>query len=181
MRRRLFALLVVAAVSAAISGAVSGNRESVAAAATPAPRIPPLPSLAEVADVCPLPREYRPAFRAAARQTDLPLALLVAVGRIESNLRADARSFADARGLMQVLPSTAEELGLDVDEPTSNVLAGAQYLKLLLDRFRSSDLALAAYNAGPTAVEHAGGAPTFVTLNYVANVTSTWRALQGCR
>jgi soluble lytic murein transglycosylase-like protein len=181
MRRRLFALLLVAVVSAAVSGTVSGNRESVAAAAASAPRIPALPSLAEVAHVCPLPRENRAAFRAAARETDLPLALLVAVGRIESNLQADARSYADARGLMQVLPSTAQELGLDADEPTSNVLAGARYLKLLLDRFRSSDLALAAYNAGPTAVDTAGGAPSFTTLNYVANVTSTWRALQGCR
>ncbi len=83
--------------------------------------------------------------------------------------------------MMQVLPSTAQELGLDADEPASNVLAGARYLKLLFNRFRSSDLALAAYNAGPTAVEDAGGAPTLGTLNYVANVTSTWRELRGCR
>jgi soluble lytic murein transglycosylase-like protein len=178
MRRRLSALLLVAAVSGAIAGTVSANQQPVA---TTAPRIPALPRLPEIANVCPLPVQYRPAFHAAARKTDLPLALLVAVGRIESNLQADARSVADARGLMQILPSTAEELGLDADEPTSNVLAGARYLKLLFARFRSSDLALAAYNAGPTAVEAAGGAPSLVTLNYVANVTSTWRELQGCR
>jgi soluble lytic murein transglycosylase-like protein len=181
MGRRLFALLLVAAVSGAIAGTVSANQQTVAAASGGVPRIPPLPRLAEIGRVCPLPARYRPAFEAAARGTDLPLALLVAVGRVESNLRADARSLADARGLMQVLPATAEELGLDADEPTSNVLAGARYLKLLLARFGSSDLALAAYNAGPTAVEEAGGAPTFATLNYVANVTSTWRGLQGCR
>jgi soluble lytic murein transglycosylase-like protein len=178
MRRRLFTLLLVAAVSGAIAGTVSANQHAVAA---PAPRIPPLPRLPEIGHVCPLPQQYRPAFEAAARETNLPLALLVAVGRIESNLRADARSLADARGLMQVLPSTADGLGLDADEPVSNVLAGARYLKLLLARFGSSDLALAAYNAGPTAVDEAGGAPSFVTLNDVANVTSTWRGLQGCR
>jgi peptidoglycan DL-endopeptidase CwlO len=177
MRRRLSALLLVAIVSGAIAGTVSANQRTTAAAA----RIPPLPRLPEIASRCPLPARYRSAFEAAARNTDLPLALLVAVGRVESHLQADARSQADARGIMQVLPSTADELGLDVDVPQSNVLAGARYLRLLFDRFRSSDLALAAYNAGPTAVDTAGGAPTYATLTYVANVTSTWRDLQGCR
>ena len=176
MRRRLSALLLVATVSGAIAGTVSANQREVTAA-----RIPALPRLPEIANTCPLPAAYRPAFEAAARKTNLPLALLVAVGQVESNLRADARSYADARGLMQVLPSTAQALGLDPDEPASNVLAGARYLRLLFDRFRSSDLALAAYNAGPTAVEQAGGAPSVLTLNYVANVTSTWRELRGCR
>jgi soluble lytic murein transglycosylase-like protein len=177
MRRRLSALLLVAAASATIAGTVSANQRTTA----PNARIPALPRLPEVANVCPLPAQYRRAFEAAAQDTNLPLALLVAVGRVESNLRADARSHADARGLMQVLPSTAAALGLDADEPSSNVLAGARYLELLFARFRSSDLALAAYNAGPTAVEHAGGAPTYATLAYVANVTSTWRQLRGCR
>jgi soluble lytic murein transglycosylase-like protein len=179
MRRRLSALLLVAAVSGGIAGTVSATQRPVDAAA--AARIPALPRLAEVANVCPLPRPYRTAFEKAARRTNLPLALLVAVGQVESNLRADARSYADARGLMQVLPSTAQELGFDPDQPASNVLAGARYLELLFDRFRSSDLALAAYNAGPTAVARAGGAPTAETLTYVANVTSTWRELRGCR
>ena len=60
------------------------------------------------------------------------------------------------------------------------VLAGARYLKLLLERFQSADLALAAYNAGPTAVEAAGGAPAAQTLTYVADVTARWRALTAC-
>jgi peptidoglycan DL-endopeptidase CwlO len=176
MRRRLSALLLVAAVSGSIAGTVSANQRT-----APLARIPALPRLPEIANNCPLPSRYRSAFMAAARKTDLPLALIVAVGQVESNLRADARSHADAVGLMQVLPSTAQALGLDAEEPASNVLAGARYLRLLFDRFRSSDLALAAYNAGPTAVHEAGGAPTVVTLNYVANVTSTWRELRGCR
>jgi soluble lytic murein transglycosylase-like protein len=176
MRRRLFALLLVAVASGSIAGTVSANQRTARAA-----RIPALPRLSEIANSCPLPTHYRAAFEAAARATDLPLALLVAVGQIESNLRSDARSHADARGVMQVLPSTAQSLGLNADEPASNVLAGARYLRLLFNRFRSSDLALAAYNAGPTAVEESGGAPSVVTLYYVANVTSTWRELRGCR
>jgi soluble lytic murein transglycosylase-like protein len=107
--------------------------------------------------------------------------MLAAVGQIESQMTPTARSSADARGLLQVLPSTAAALRLDVDRPATNVLAGARYLKQLLDEFQSPDLALAAYNAGPTAVAEAGGAPTQVTLEYVTNVTALWRDLRGCR
>jgi soluble lytic murein transglycosylase-like protein len=107
--------------------------------------------------------------------------MLVAVGEVESNLVPTARSPADARGLLQVLPSTGAALSLDVDVPETNVLAGARYLRQLLDRFQSADLALAAYNAGPTAVAAAGGAPTVETLAYVDRVDATWRSLSGCR
>jgi soluble lytic murein transglycosylase-like protein len=128
-----------------------------------------------------VPARFRSAFVEAARETDLPLAMLVAVGQVESNFSADARSTADARGLLQVLPSTGQSLSLDVNRPQTNVLAGARYLRLLLDRFQSPDLALAAYNAGPTAVAEAGRAPTLATTTYVANVDETWRELRGCR
>jgi soluble lytic murein transglycosylase-like protein len=178
MRRRLFALLVVAVVSGTVAGTVAtakGTPDSAGA------RIPPLPALKEVAHKCPVPSLYRPAFARAAHDTGLPLAMLVAVAQVESNLRADARSSADARGLLQVLPSTAAELRLDADRPDSNVLAGARYLRQLLERFHSTDLALAAYNAGPTAVTEAGGAPTAETADYVENVTALWRELRGCR
>jgi soluble lytic murein transglycosylase-like protein len=107
--------------------------------------------------------------------------MLVAVGQVESHLQASARSSADARGLLQVLPSTAAELQLDADRPETNVLAGARYLRQLLDSFHSTDLALAAYNAGPTAVSEAGGAPSTETWQYVAAVTKLWRELRGCR
>ena len=142
MRRRLLALLLVALASVAIVGTVANakGRPEVRG------RTPPLPKLREVADVCPLAAQYRPAFSRATRDTGLPLAMLVAVGRVESNLQA-----------------------------------GARYLELLLERFHSTDLALAAYNAGPTAVTEAGGAPSGETLQYVTNVTSLWRELRGCR
>ncbi|HWJ31567.1 MAG TPA: transglycosylase SLT domain-containing protein [Gaiellaceae bacterium] len=135
----------------------------------------------DTADMCPIPVRYRPAFTHAAGDTGLPVAMLVAVAQIESQMTSTARSSADARGLLQVLPSTAAALRLDVNRPDSNVLAGARYLAQLLDQFHSTDLALAAYNAGPSAVATAGGAPTQETLDYVANVTSLWRELRGCR
>ena len=178
MRRRLLALLVVASVSGIVAGTVAsamGRLDTMGA------RIPALPALPEITDKCPVPSLYRPAFVRAAHDTGLPLAMLVAVGQVESNLQPDARSSADARGLLQVLPSTAAGLKLDADRPESNVLAGARYLRQMIDRFHSSDLALAAYNAGPTAVAAAGGAPTAETADYVANVTTLWRELRGCR
>lgn len=160
---------------------ISGTVVASASERSPASRgrIPALPQLTTPA--CPLPNEYRRAFVNAAQDTALPLAMLVAVGRVESNLQAEARSSADARGLLQVLPSTGAELKLDIDRPATNVLAGARYLRRLLDYFHSTDLALAAYNAGPTAVSEAGGAPSAETWQYVVNVTALWRELRGCR
>jgi soluble lytic murein transglycosylase-like protein len=78
------------------------------------------------------------------------------------------------------MPATAAALELDPDLPQQNVLAGARYLRQMLDRFETPDLALAAYNAGPTAVEATGGAPGQETLTYVANVNRLWRNLHGC-
>ena len=112
-----------------------------------------------------MPKRYRQAFESAARDTHLPISLLVAVAQVESNLDHRALSSAGARGLLQVMPPTAAELELNPDHPESNVLAGARYLKQMLGRFDSSDLALAAYNAGPGAVEEAGGAPGRETID----------------
>lgn len=180
MHVRLLALLVVAALAGV--GAAWTSNPATAVTAAAAARIPPLPLPRPSASTlrCPLPARFRASFVHAARDTGLPLAMLVAVAEIESDFRADARSSADARGLLQVLPTTAASLQLDADEPASNVLAGARYLELLLERFQSADLALAAYNAGPTAVDAAGGALTAQTLTYVADVTARWRALTAC-
>jgi soluble lytic murein transglycosylase-like protein len=177
MRRRLSSLLAVAAIAGITVGAVANAKGRPPEAA----RIPALPRLPMVANRCPVPLAYRDAFERAAQASDLPLAMLVAVGEVESNLDADARSGADARGLLQVLPATATSLRLNVDRPETNVLAGARYLRVLLDRFEAPDLALAAYNAGPTAVAEAGGAPSAETETYIANVDEIWRQLRGCR
>lgn len=102
---------------------------------------------------------------ASLPETRLPLSLLTAVARVESQFQPGATSSAGARGPLQVMPKVAAELELelDVERPTQNVLAGARYLRLQFDHFPSSDLALAAYTAGPTAVANAGGAPSDAT------------------
>ena len=125
-------------------------------------------------------RRFRPAFVRAADDTGFQLSMLVAVAQVESRFKPDARSQADARGLLQVTPTAAAELKLNVNDPSSNVLAGARYLRLMMNRFQRTDLALAAYNAGPTLVERLGRAPSQETQTYVANVQQRWAALAGC-
>jgi soluble lytic murein transglycosylase-like protein len=99
----------------------------------------------------------------------VPASLLVATAYEESRMDAGALSGAGARGLLQLMPATAREVGLGGDGPAANVLAGARYLRGLLKRFDDVELALAAYNAGPTAIEHAGHAP-LGSLRYAKNV-----------
>jgi soluble lytic murein transglycosylase-like protein len=130
---------------------------------------------------CPIPAPFRSAFTTAAARTHVPLPLLVAVAYQESRMDPAAESRVGAQGLLQLMPATARELRLDAADPNTNVLAGATYLRRMLDRFPTADLALAAYNAGPSAVERAGGAPTSETAAYVADVTARWRLLRGCR
>ena len=178
MPLRLIFLLLVAAVSGTVVGVAENAR-----AGKPLPAVLPAPAplpLDTPPYPCPVPRDLRDEFRAAATDTDLPLAMIVAVAKVESNLVTHARSSAGAHGLLQVLPSTAAELELDAYHPGENVLAGARYLRQLLDRFESTELALAAYNAGPTAVEREGARPNDETVAYVANVTTQWRKLVGC-
>jgi soluble lytic murein transglycosylase-like protein len=135
---------------------------------------------ARIAALCPVPKAFRAAFARASALTALPRALLVATAYEESRMNPRARSAAGAVGLLQVMPSTARALRLDGDDPAANVVAGARYLRELLDRFGSVELALSAYNAGPTAVERAGGAPTLATLRYVKNVEVRESQLVGC-
>jgi soluble lytic murein transglycosylase-like protein len=178
--RRLSVLGLVALASAgaaALGAAVSQATNSVSAPPVIRPVAHRTPAVAR----CPVPVKLRPAFEAAAKDTDLPASLLYAVAKIESNMKPDARSAAGARGLLQLMPGTGAMLALDIDTPTSNVLAGARYLRQMLDEFGSNDLALAAYNAGPTAVARAGGAPSGDVLSYVANVDQVWRSHAGCR
>jgi hypothetical protein len=95
----------------------------------------------------------------AARKYNLPAGLLRGVIRAESNFQVKAVSHAGAQGLMQLMPGTAKELG--VDNPfdiEQNIDGGARYLRKMLDSFGGDlKVALAAYNAGPSAVEKYGG------------------------
>jgi soluble lytic murein transglycosylase-like protein len=99
--------------------------------------------------------------------------LVTAVITQESAGNPQAVSKAGAKGLMQLMDSTAHDLGVRrVFDPVENVNAGTRYLKSLLQRFDGNEkLALASYNAGPTAVEQHNGIPPFPeTQGYVANV-----------
>lgn len=129
---------------------------------------------------CPVPQALRHAFVSAADATDVPLPLLVAVAHVESRFDADAHSRAGAIGLLQLMPRTAGELHYDAADPSSNVMAGALYLRRQLTRYRSTALALAAYNAGPNAVDRLGSSPSPETTAYVARVTRTRLAYGRC-
>ncbi|MCC7071303.1 MAG: lytic transglycosylase domain-containing protein [Deltaproteobacteria bacterium] len=108
----------------------------------------------------------------ASRKHELPPSLLVAVIAVESGFRADAVSPAGAVGLMQLMPATAAELGVgDALDPQQNIDAGARYLAFLRRHFKSDELALAAYNAGPGRVARAGGVPDIPeTKAYIESV-----------
>jgi peptidoglycan DL-endopeptidase CwlO len=175
--QRRIALLAVVGVLAC-AWAIAVGRSGVPAVATAEAASN---SKTVTAKRCPFPHALRPAFVAAANDSALPPALLYAVAKVESNLRQDVESAAGARGLLQVMPATAAALELNIDAPNTNILAGARYLRQMIDQFSSTDLALAAYNAGPTAVAAAGGAPSGAVLTYVENVNRLWHSAAGCR
>lgn len=124
---------------------------------------------------------YGPMVSAAAAAHDVPEALLRAVIEVESGFNADAVSPAGALGLMQLMPATARSLRVaDARDPAANVDAGARYLRSLLARYGNDvPLALAAYNAGPLAVQRSGGIPRFAeTQAYVPRVMLRYHRLQ---
>lgn len=119
----------------------------------------------------------RPLIVRASSQTGLPVALIDAVIRTESGYRPNAVSRTGARGLMQLMPGTAGDLGVtDAFDPSQNIEGGARYLRQLFDRFGTVELAVAAYNAGPGNVSKHKGIPPFKeTRRYVNTVLSRYR------
>ncbi len=117
-----------------------------------------------------------------AARHGLPAALLKGVVAVESGFNPRAVSPAGAIGLMQLMPATARALGVnDPFDPAANLDGGARYLKQMLDRFQGDiRLALAAYNAGPGAVEHYRGVPPYrETRAYIDKVLTATSKFEG--
>lgn len=137
--------------------------------------VPVVTTRVESATVLPVHRAYDTLIREAADRYQLDAMLLKSIIGAESAFNALAVSRAGARGLMQLMPDLARELG--VDDPfdaRQNVMAGAQYLRSLLDRYQGNvRLALAGYNAGVTNVRRHGGVPPFrETRAYIERVAT---------
>jgi hypothetical protein len=114
-------------------------------------------------------------FKEASEKYNVPVSLLKAVAKAESNFNPDATSPCGAMGIMQLMPGTAAGLGVtDPYDPVQNIMGGAKYLRQMLDKFDGDmKLAIAAYNAGPGAVSKYGGIPPYKeTQNYVKKVLS---------
>jgi soluble lytic murein transglycosylase-like protein len=109
---------------------------------------------------------------AAADKYGLPRSLVRSVMAAESGYRTAAVSPKGAIGLMQLMPETARDLGADPYDPAQNVDAGTRYLRVLLERYNGGLWhALAAYNAGPGAVEKYNGVPPYrETINYIGRI-----------
>jgi len=120
---------------------------------------------------------YEAMIEAECRKADLDAALVSAVIKAESNYDPHARSRKGARGLMQLMPSTAARLGVRRSfDPLANIRGGILYLKELAKRFGNQPaLILAAYNAGENAVDNYRGVPPYrETVEYIARILKWW-------
>jgi len=112
--------------------------------------------------------QYLSMAKSAARRHGVPEDLFLRLVQQESGWNAKAKSHKGAIGLAQLMPGTADYLGVNPHDPRQNLEGGARYLAEQFRTFRSWRLALAAYNAGPGAVQKYGGVPPFKeTRNYV--------------
>ena len=134
------------------------------------------------------PTAWRLAERVIAEsdRAQLDARLVVALVAVESSWNVAARSAAGARGLGQLMPATAAALRVDASDPADNLRGTVRYLRALLDRYAGRApqaqyaAAVAAYNAGPRAVDRWGGVPPYAeTQRYVARVFALWRRLVG--
>jgi hypothetical protein len=118
------------------------------------------------------PQATAEAIHAAAQRHQVDERLVTAVAWRESGFNPRAVSSKGARGTMQLMPGTARRLGVDADDPEGNIDGGTQYLSSMMRRFGGDQAkALAAYNAGPGAVERYGGVPPYAeTKAYVDSI-----------
>ncbi len=115
---------------------------------------------------------FEPWIQEAAERYNVPAHLVRAVIRVESNFRPHVVSSAGAKGLMQLMPGTAAEMGVsDVFDPRQNIFGGTRYLRVLINQFKGdAKLAIAAYHAGPGIVSSRGEIPYKATKRYVKAV-----------
>jgi soluble lytic murein transglycosylase-like protein len=138
---------------------------------------PSVPVLAKISEA--IPADSKDMFTAAAEKHGLPVALVRSVVKAESNFQPNALSPKGAIGLMQLMPATARDLGVDPHVPEQNVDAGTRYLHDLLIKYEGQEdqvaRAIAAYNAGPAAVDKYKGIPPYIeTQSYVRRVLNEY-------
>ena len=125
---------------------------------------------------------YARSVMADAWRTHLDPRFIMSIVTVESAWRSNARSRVGARGLGQLMPHTAELLGVNAWNPSDNLRGTSAYLKSLMDHFHgkpnATKLAIAGYNAGPKAVERYHGVPPYAeTQHYVVKVLHVWKQL----
>jgi soluble lytic murein transglycosylase-like protein len=146
------------------------------------PTPPPPPALAKAGASAASPKPTRTVHEMvtqAALDNGLPPAIVHSVARAESAYQVNAISPKGAIGVMQLMPATAATLHADPNDPQQNIEAGARYLRELLEKYDGDSVkALAAYNAGPGAVDKYNGVPPYrETITYVDRVLKNYARL----
>lgn len=144
-----------------------------------APPAPPTPAVATPSKVEKPKLSVHEMVTQAAINNGLPPAIVHSVARAESAYQTNAISPKGAIGVMQLMPGTAASLKADPNDPEQNIEAGARYLRELLERYDGDSVkALAAYNAGPGAVDRYNGIPPYrETITYVDRVLKNYAKL----
>jgi soluble lytic murein transglycosylase-like protein len=178
-----FSSALASATTAASLGGTAGTTDpaTLASMASPIGGLPAATTAAGTGAALPASVPYAAQITAAARANGLDPALLAGLIKQESGFNPNAGSGAGARGLTQLMPATAAALGVtNVLDPQQSIEGGAKYLKRQLDAFGGDvTKALAAYNAGPGAVQRFGGVPPYAeTQNYVRAVQANAAAFR---
>lgn len=158
-----------------------GRVQKVSGGSAQGRRTPAGTSGAAVKAILLAPTAYMEHVRTAADKYSLSVELLHAVMAVESGFRPTAVSRKGAIGLMQLMPGTARDMYVrDVWSPEENIEGGARYLRILANRYQGDLMkTLAAYNAGPDAVDRAGGIPRYQeTQEYVRKVLEIYHQLK---